>query len=468
MGESTEQAFLSAIMNDRAAFDTVHRYIDKAGSKLFSDQKNRNVFEAIRSIAGNGDPVDLVSVMHHLRESKKLESSGGSAYVSGLYSSFVSAANTEYYARLLFEGHLRREIQLMSDFMTRSVAAKTDVFDVADIVMGKMQEALSGIAEDNVYRLETVLRGTVDDYKLAIDQGGLAGVSSGISRVDEYVGGWRPGDLIIVGARPGKGKTNVALKFAREGARNLPVLFISIEMQRSILGQRIVATEAGFDDVKLRTGRLSGDEEVSLLNTVDSLISGDGKRYFICDSSSLSIRDIEVLIRRMVREQGIKLVVIDYLQLVTPSSGAGNREQAVADISKRLKAAAKENNVPIIALAQVNRESAKAGDEPPKVHHLKESGQIEQDADVIILLHAFCDGQPGVVPAGYGEFSGQPAQGLLFMEIAKQRNGGQGWIFLNFEKSCGRLTQAKLDSRAMQSTGEGGSGSWEWESECGF
>lgn len=436
-----EDEVIYALMNDADAYDQCAAYL-KPGVKLFVDTRNAMIYRAIATMKMAGKHVDLLTVTRQLQKTGDYTSANEGGHLAAINSEFISTANADRYVKVLYEDYTRRALLIVAGYISRKVKAGEDVDKIAAAVVDQMHGALSGVSQMKYRSLDEVNREVLRKYRASCASDGVSGISTGLTRLDELTGGWGESDLIVVGARPGVGKTNIALKFLMESARANPTLFISIEMSKERIAQRAMASASGVGDVGFRTGTLTDQQVTQVIDTADAMTDTAGKNLFICDEPKITIAEVEVLIRRAVRELNIKMVVIDYLQLVS-AENKKSREREVADISVRLKAAAKEHRIPVIAIAQVNREQARDGDKPPRKHQLRESGQIEQDADIIILLHRFNEGKPGIIPDGYAHFSGMSSDDLMLVDLAKQRNGAEGWLFVNYHRATGRITDVE-------------------------
>lgn len=431
-----ETEVIRALVCDDNAYDRCSQYL-KPGAKLFDDSRNATIFQAIAGMKANGEPVDAISLRSRLESSRSFKAIGKDHYLD-VTDGCITTANVEYHTKLLYEAYLRRSLKRVAGYIASKSDEGEDVFGIAETVISQMQAAMEGANRITLHTCGELFRETIREYGESVKDGGKSQrISTGIKELDDLNGGWGKQQLIVIGARPGVGKSNLALHFLAQSALTNPTLFISVEMSKDMLSERIIASQSGVGDAGFRTYTLSQDELGKVVNAIDSMSDTVGKNLVICDNPSMSIADVEVMIRRAKREYGIKLVAIDYLQLITSSESKRTREQEVADISRRLKAAAKENDIPILALAQINRDANKEGkDVPPKKHQLRDSGQIEQDADAILLLHRF----EREVPDGFGVFSSMPAGDLIHIDLAKNRRGMEGWFFVRYDRTTGRIS----------------------------
>lgn len=444
-----ENEVIYALMNDENAYDRCVEYL-KPGEKLFTDIRNAAIYRAIITMKLSGEHVDLLTVTRQLQKTGDYDYATKDGHLASVINGFISSANADRYVKILHEDYTRRSLLKVAEYITKKAGEGESVNKIAETVINQMHGALSGVSNIKYHQLNEINREVLREYQERAVNGGISGISTGIDRLDELTGGWMPNDLIVIGARPGVGKTNIALKFLMESARENTSLFISIEMAKERIAQRAMAVRSGVGDAGFRTCTLTDHQVNQVIDAAEAMRSQEGKNLFICDEPKITIAEVEVLIRRAVRELKIKMVAIDYLQLVS-AENKRTREREIADISIRLKAAAKENKIPVIALAQINRDQAKDGDKPPKKHQLRESGQIEQDADLVILLHRFNEGKPGTIPEGYAHFSGMPSDGMMLVDLAKQRGGAEGWFFVNYHRVTGRITSIETKHNDNQS-----------------
>ena len=429
-----EEAVLGALLLEK---DSLHRVIDILKPHMFYKDANRFIYETIIELFQNSEPIDILTVKNALSKVQKLKQTGGAFYLTELTSRVASAANIEYHARVVAEKFILRELITISDNVIKSAYDEsTDVFDLLD----GTEQQLFEISETNLRRNyasmpELVMKTLEKLEEMRGKDSSVTGIPSGFMELDKMTAGWQKTDLVIIAARPAMGKTALTLTLARHAAMrfNEPVAFFSLEMAAVQLTQRMICSEAELDAQKVRTGRLEEHEWKQLLHRIGTLNKAP---IFIDDTPALSIFDLRAKCRRLKAEKGIGLVVIDYLQLMSGSSSNknANREQEIAGISRALKEIAKELDVCVIALSQLSRAvESRGGDRRPVLSDLRESGSIEQDADMVMFLYR---------PEYYGfetDDEGNSTLGLAELIIAKQRNGPTGNVKLNFIGQYGKF-----------------------------
>ncbi|MEM6272707.1 MAG: replicative DNA helicase [Bacteroidota bacterium] len=421
-----EQAVLGALLLEKNALNKI---VDVVRAEMFYKESHKYVFEAATQLFQNSEPIDILTVKNFLSQQDQLEAAGGVYYLTELTSKVASAANIEYHARVIAQKYLMREMIKIGDGMVQSAYDETtDVFDLLD----KTEQDLFSLSETNLRRnyqaMSDLVVSTLKKLESMEAKGdGVTGVATGFNNLDQMTSGFHPADLVIVAARPAMGKTAFTLTAARNAAvqHGVPVAFFSLEMDATQLVQRLLCAEAEVDAQKVRTGRLERYEWEQLNNRIGNLSKAP---LYIDDTPALSIMDLRAKGRRLKAEKNIGLIVIDYLQLMTGNvSKGGNREQEIAGISRSLKELAKELSVPIIALSQLSRAvETRGGDKKPMLSDLRESGSIEQDADMVMFLYR---------PEYYGLTTyedGTSTQGVAEVIIAKQRSGPVGEVKLQF------------------------------------
>ena len=423
-----EEAVLGALMLERDALSTV---IDILKAESFYKESHQKIYESIVQLFNNSEPVDMKTVVHQLRKNGTLEIVGGAYYIAELTSKVNSAANIEYHARIIAEQSIKRElIRISSEIQQEAYEDTIDVFQLLD----KAEQSLFDVSESHIRKnydkMSSLLSQAIqeiEDRKNKED--GLTGVPSGLSALDRITSGWQPSDLVIIAARPGMGKTAFVLSTLRNAAIDFkkPVAIFSLEMSSVQLVNRLISAEAELESEKIKRGDLADYEWEQLLHKTAKLSDAP---IFIDDTPGLSILELRAKCRRLVAQHGVSLIVIDYLQLMTGDSSknaGGNREQEIASISRALKGIAKELNVPVLALSQLSRAvETRGGDKKPQLADLRESGSIEQDADMVMFLYR---------PEYYGitqDEEGMPLNGTGEVIIAKHRNGRLENVQLKF------------------------------------
>ena len=435
-----EEAVLGAMLIDKKGVDEV---IDILQPDAFYKTAHQKIFEAIFQLFQDSQPVDLLTVSSELRKKGKLETVGGEFYLVQLSQRVASSAHIEFHARIILQKFIQRSlIKISNEIIESSYKDSTDVFDLLDEAESKLYEVNQG----NIKRSSESAQNLVIEAKKRIEEiskrDGLSGVSTGFEKLDKLTSGWQPSDLIIIAARPGMGKTALTLSMARNIAvtKQIPVAFFSLEMSSVQLITRLISAETGLSSEKLRTGKLADHEWQQLNVKVTDL---EKAPLFIDDTPSLSIFDLRAKSRRLSSQHGIKLIVVDYLQLMTAgtSTKSGNREQEISTISRNLKALAKELDIPVIALSQLSRAvETRGGTKRPMLSDLRESGAIEQDADIVYFIYR---------PEYYNidewdDDERSPSEGQAELIVAKHRNGGLDNIRLKFIGHLGKFED--LDS----------------------
>lgn len=435
-----EEAILGAMMIDKKGVDEV---VDMVTPDAFYKQAHSYIFEAIYSLFKDGQPVDLLTVSNRLKQEKKLEAAGGDFYLIQLTQKVSSSAHIEFHARIILQKFIQRSlIKISNEIIKESYDEATDVFDLLDMAESKLYDVAQGNIKTSTETAQNLVLQAKKRIEEISNKEGLSGTPSGFDELDKLTSGWQPSDLIIVAARPGMGKTALTLSMARNIAvgQNIPVAFFSLEMSSVQLITRLISSETGLSSETLRTGNLKTHEWEQLNVKVKSL---EKAPLYIDDTPSLSIFDLRAKSRRLASQYGIKLIVVDYLQLMTASinSKGGNREQEISTISRNLKALAKELNIPVIALSQLSRAvETRGGSKRPLLSDLRESGAIEQDADIVSFIY-----RPEYYQIEeWDDEERTPTEGQAEFILAKHRNGASGSIRLKFIGKLGRFEN--LDS----------------------
>ena len=431
-----EEAVLGAMMIDKKGVDEV---IDILQSDAFYKDAHKHIFEAIFQLFTDSQPIDLLTVSSQLKKNAKLELAGGDFYLIQLTQKIASSAHIEFHSRIILQKYIQRSlIRISSEIIEESYDETTDVFDLLDKAESKLYEVTQG----NIKRSSETAQSLVIQAKKRIEEiankEGLSGIATGFDKLDKITSGWQPSDLVIIAARPGMGKTAFVLSMARNIAIDFghPVALFSLEMSSVQLITRLISSETGLSSEKLRTGKLEKHEWEQLSVKVKDL---EKAPLFIDDSPSLSIFDLRAKARRLASQHGIKLIIVDYLQLMTAGGngkGGGNREQEISTISRNLKALAKELEVPVIALSQLSRAvETRGSSKRPLLSDLRESGAIEQDADIVSFIY-----RPEYYKIEEWDDEEQsPTAGQAEFIIAKHRNGSLENIRLKFIGNLGKF-----------------------------
>ena len=430
-----EEAVLAAMMLEN---DVVADCLDQLNDKCFYKEANRKIFEAIREIASRNDKVDILTVADELSRRGTLEEVGGAAYLSEMSMRISAASNTDYHCKILLQKFIQRELISISHNIQKN--AYEDSLPVDDLLQTAAQDIFE--LTDNNMRKDTAPVGAVLTRAITeIEEGqnrtdGLSGVPSGYRGIDAVTYGWQKSDLIILAARPSVGKTAFVLTMARNMAvdHNIPVAMFSLEMSETQLIKRVLVGETGLESSKIWGAKKFRDpEDWNILNERIARLSRSP--LWIDDTSALSIYEFRAKARRLVHTHNVKLIIIDYLQLMTgPPELRGMREQEVSAISRSLKAIAKELSVPIIALSQLSRKvEDRGGNKRPQLSDLRESGAIEQDADIVMFIHR---------PEFLGVEAPEMYPGYTEPIIAKHRNGETKDVEMRFIKEEAKFVDA--------------------------
>jgi len=442
-----EELVLGAMMIDKKGTDEV---IDILSPSVFYTPAHQLVFEAIVQLFEDSSAIDLYTVANQLRTNGTLQKVGGELYLIQLTQKVASSAHIEFHARIILQKYIQRSlIKISNEIISESYKETIDVFDLLDSAESKLYE----ITQGNIKRSSESAQSLVIQAKKKIEENfnkeGMSGVASGFTKLDALTSGWQPSDLIIIAARPGMGKTALTLSMARNIAvgQNIPVAFFSLEMSSVQLITRLISSETSLSSEKLRTGKLEEHEWKQLNIKVKDL---EKAPLFIDDTPSLSIFDLRAKSRRLASQHGIKMIMIDYLQLMTAggSNKNGNREQEISTISRNLKALAKELSIPVIALSQLSRAvETRGGSKRPLLSDLRESGAIEQDADIVSFIF-----RPEYYKIDeWDDDEGSPTQGQAEFIVAKHRNGGLDNIRLKFIGNLGKFEDLEDFSTSFES-----------------
>ncbi len=417
-----EQAVLGSLLIDK---DAVVRIADLVLPEDFYADKHRLVYDAMLTLYQRHDPIDIVSLTNLLEERNQLEAVGGRSYLVSLSNAVPSAANVVQYATIVQKKSTLRRLLTAANTMIQ--LGYSDTEDVTSL-LDKSEQSLFNVSQrylrQNFINIRDILDAAFDRIdQLHHESGQLRGVSTGFGQLDSMLGGLQKSDLIIIAARPSVGKTSLALDIARNvGVKlKLPVGLFSLEMSKEQLVDRLLSAQADVELWKMRTGRLKDDEDFQRIGHAMGLLAE--APIFIDDSATANIMEIRTKARRLQSEhKGLGLIVVDYLQLMESRSGE-NRTQEISEITRGLKSIARELNVPVLALSQLSRAVEQERPPIPKLAHLRESGSIEQDADVVLFIYR---------PVVYDPDIEEAKKNLAEIIIAKHRNGPTGRIKLSF------------------------------------
>ncbi|MCH1546471.1 MAG: replicative DNA helicase [Candidatus Marinimicrobia bacterium] len=423
-----EEAVLGSMMIDE---DAANKAISILGSShYFYKDSHRKIFDAMLELMNNSNPIDTVSVSDELKKVKSLKSVGGIYYLTGLVDKVPTSARVETYAEIV------KEKGMLRDLITTSHEISKKALDAGDSVGSILDDAEQSIfnlteqKDSKIYQhIEPILSSTVKRIEeIAANPGSTIGVPSGIIDLDKLTAGFQKGDLIIIAGRPSMGKTALALTVARNAAieSKSPTAIFSLEMSSDQLGQRLLTSEARVDNSHVRRGSLPSGKWKNINIASGKLAQAP---LYIDDTPALSILDLRSRARRLKRERNIELIIVDYLQLMQGPKNSENRQNEISQITQSLKALAKELNIPVIALSQLSRAVEQRTKKEPMLSDLRESGAIEQDADVVVFLYR---------PSVY-EKENQDLKGLAYLIVAKQRNGPTGRVTATFIDTYARF-----------------------------
>ncbi|MBR5397545.1 MAG: replicative DNA helicase [Bacteroidales bacterium] len=410
-----EEAVLGAMLIEPSSVDMA---LEELSSSCFYDPRHRMIYEAMSELVNGHTPVDIVTVSSKLREKGNLEAVGGPVALAGMSDKVGAAAHIEYYVKILKQKSIQRDLITASyEILKDSYDDSVTVDQLIDDAQTKVYNAIQNNLRKDVQEVGSIINDALKEVEKNQNTTGMSGVPSGFPSLDRITMGWQASDLIILAARPSVGKTAFALNLARNAAvdHNMPVAVFSLEMSALQLVMRLMTTESGLPAEKLKGGSKLDPWDWQQLET--RLASLSKAPLYIDDTPSIPLMEFRTKVKRLVKSKGVRLVIVDYLQLMQgPVELRGLREQEVAAISRTLKATAKELNIPIIALSQLSRNAVQrtGGSGKPQLSDLRESGSIEQDADMVIFIH-----RPDYV--GLGESpEGKEATQII---IAKHRNG---------------------------------------------
>ena len=436
-----EEAVLGALMLEKDALTNV---IDILRPQSFYKEAHQRIFRAILALFDKSEPIDILTVTQELRENGELELAGGAYYVTQLTTRVNSAANIEYHARIITENSIKRDlISISSEVLSSAYEDTTDVFELLDKTEAKLYEVSESNIRKNFDDMRSLMHQAIKELEEKRKQSdGLTGVPSGLVALDRVTSGWQKSDLVILAARPAMGKTAFVLSVMRNAAVDFGkgVAIFSLEMSSLQLVNRLISSEAELESEKIKKGSLEEYEWAQLNHKIAKLTEAP---IYIDDTPGLSIRELRTKCRRLKAQYDIQMIIIDYLQLMSGNAegkGGGNREQEIASISRALKMLAKELNVPVIALSQLSRAvETRGGDKRPQLSDLRESGSIEQDADMVCFLYR---------PEYYGiteDEMGNPTAGVGEVIIAKHRNGSLENVQLKFIGKFTKFTNLDAD-----------------------
>lgn len=423
-----EKMVLGALMVDKDAFSVVSEILHP---ETFYEPRSQKIYKAIQTLSLNEDPVDIMTVVEELKREGTLDNIGGAGYILELSERVASSAHIEYHAKILAQKYLARQlISFASVIETKAFDETVDVDELMQEAEGSLFELSQKNMRQDYTQIDPVVKQAVEILqKAAANKGGLTGIPTGYAKLDDYTSGWQRSDLVIIAGRPAMGKTSFALSLAKNIAvdYDTPIAFFSLEMNNVQLVNRLISNVCEIEGKKILNGQLDDEEWKRLDKNVRKLQAAP---IYIDDTPGMSIFELRTKARRLVREKGVQVIMIDYLQLMNANGARfGSRQEEVSTISRSLKGLAKELDIPVLALSQLNRtvEGREGIDgKRPQLSDLRESGAIEQDADMVLFVHR---------PEYYRIFTdekGNDLHGKAQIIIAKHRKGGTGDVLLNF------------------------------------
>lgn len=423
-----EKMVLGALMVDKDAFSVVSEILHP---ETFYEPRSQKIYKAIQTLSLNEDPVDIMTVVEELKREGTLDDIGGAGYILELSERVASSAHIEYHAKILAQKYLARQlISFASVIETKAFDETVDVDELMQEAEGSLFELSQKNMRQDYTQIDPVVKQAVEILqKAAANKGGLTGIPTGYAKLDDYTSGWQRSDLVIIAGRPAMGKTSFALSLAKNIAvdYDTPIAFFSLEMNNVQLVNRLISNVCEIEGKKILNGQLDDEEWKRLDKNVRKLQTAP---IYIDDTPGMSIFELRTKARRLVREKGVQVIMIDYLQLMNANGARfGSRQEEVSTISRSLKGLAKELDIPVLALSQLNRtvEGREGIDgKRPQLSDLRESGAIEQDADMVLFVHR---------PEYYRIFTdekGNDLHGKAQIIIAKHRKGGTGDVLLNF------------------------------------
>ena len=429
-----EEAVLGAVMLEK---DAIIEVLDILKPESFYREEHQKIFQAILDLSSNDKAIDILTVTEELRKRKELDFVGGPLYITQLTSRIASAAHVEFHARIIAQKFIQRElIRISTEIQNRSYDDSIDVNDLLDFSESELFNVAQGNIKKETLKINVLLKEAINQIEEAGKrEDSLSGVPSGFTKLDRMTSGWQKSDLVIVAARPSMGKTAFVLSMTRNMAveHGRAVAIFSLEMSSLQLVNRLIVSETELPSDRIRNGKLADFEWEQLDYKIKKLVEAP---IYIDDTPAISVFELRAKCRRLKRQHDIDIIIIDYLQLMTGTPETrGNREQEVSTISRALKGIAKDLNVPVIALSQLNRSvEIRSGSKRPQLSDLRESGAIEQDADMVLFIHR---------PEKYGfleDEEGNSLRGLAEIILAKHRNGPIGDVMLRFRDEFAKFT----------------------------
>lgn len=436
-----EESIISAVLLDNY---TLLNILDILAPEHFYRTAHQKIFKTITEMSHKGEPIDLVTLANALKNNNQLDEIGGAVYLAKLMDTAPIPANAVEYAKIIRDNaSLRRMIQAASEISSRCFDPTATVDDVVDFAESTIFEIIDNKSKPSYFPISQAIDANIDAL---VERRGnkslISGIPTGFKKLDTLTSGLQSSDLIILAARPGMGKTAFSLNMARNIAvdARVPVLFFSLEMSKEQLSMRLLCSEARIDSSSVRSGFFDDEDWSKLTDAADVLSEAP---IFLDDSAELSSLDIKTKARRLKLEKNIGLIIIDYLQLMKPRTAMDRRDLEISEMSRSLKALAKELKIPIIALSQLNRRLEERSDKRPQLSDLRESGALEQDADIVLFIYR---------DEAYNKDENNPQKGIAEIIIAKHRNGPTGMQQLLFMDAYTRFENIAHGIEAYESS----------------
>ncbi len=430
--KEAEQSVLGSALSSASAVGTVCEIL-KADDFYF--EQNRTIFSVIMELFNESTPIDVVTVSDRLNQHDKLDAVGGVQYLSSLILGVPTTGNVEYYAKIIKDKATLRYLIFATKYISdRAYGEEGVVENILDYAEQTILDVSSGKVSNDILHISDVMMTAYDEMvQNSLTKGNVTGISTGFNYLNNMTGGLHGGELIIIAGRPGMGKSSLAVNIAEHAAikENVPVAIFNLEMSKSMIVNRIICSQAMVDSQNIRKGEFQAEDWKKICSVIDNLSKAP---IYIDDSSAITISEIRAKCRRLKQTKNLGLVVIDYLQLMQGSGRSDNRQQEISDISRSLKVLAKELDIPVIALSQLSRLSESRGDKRPMLSDLRESGAIEQDADMVMLLYR---------DDYYNKESTE--KNIAEINIAKQRSGSTGIFKLGWQGRYTKFTNIELN-----------------------
>ncbi len=433
-----EEAVLGAIMLEK---DAIISIMDILSPDSFYKEAHKKIFKAILDLSQNLQPIDILTVTEELKKRNELDDVGGPYYITQLTSKVATAAHIEYHARIIAQKYIQRElIRVASEIQTKAYDDSIDVNDLIDFSEAELFQVTETNIKKETAKINTLIQDAIEQIEEAAKkEDGLSGAPSGFTKLDRVTSGWQKSDLVIIAARPSMGKTAFVLTMSRNMAveHNRPIGIFSLEMSSIQLVNRLIVSETELPSEKIRNGNLEPHEWEQLEYKIKKLVDAP---IYIDDTPAITVFELRSKCRRLKDQYNVEAIFVDYLQLMSgPGDNRGNREQEVSVISRSLKGIAKELDIPIIALSQLNRSvELRSGDKRPQLSDLRESGAIEQDADMVLFIHR--PEKYGITENEYGSLVG-----IAEIILAKHRNGALADIQLRFRDELAKFVELDED-----------------------